>query len=108
VVVVCGEPTFDDAELDTLLNPTLIVEVLSKSTEDYDRGTKFAHYRTLVSLREYLLFAQNRVHVEHFARQGADRWLLTETDDAGATLDLPSISCRLAVADAYAKVSLAR
>lgn len=107
VVVVCGEPAFDDAELDTLLNPMLIVEVLSKSTEDYDRGTKFAHYRTLPSLREYLLLAQDRVHAEHFVRQDADRWLLTETDAAGATLVLPSIGCRLALADVYARVLLA-
>jgi Uma2 family endonuclease len=103
VVVACGEPQFDDAELDTLLNPVLIVEVLSGSTEDYDRGTKFAHYRTIPSFSEYVLIAQDRVHVEHFVRQ-AEGWLLTETDDLGQTVELPSIGCRLALADVYERV----
>lgn len=103
VVVVCGQPQLEDAELDTLLNPTLIAEVLSDSTEDYDRGTKFAHYRTLPSFSEYLLVAQNEVHVEHFIRQ-SDGWLLTETRDLTATLDLPSIGCRLSLADIYERV----
>lgn len=101
VVVVCGRPEFDDAEMDTLLNPTLIVEVLSKSTEDYDRGTKFAYYRTLPSLSEYVLIAQDKVHVEHFVRQGSDGWLLTETDRIEDTIELPSIGCRLTLADIY-------
>ena len=61
--VACGEPTFEDAEVDTLLNPTLLVEVLSKSTEDYDRGGEFEHYRTIESLREYLLVAQDKAQV---------------------------------------------
>lgn len=104
VVVVCGQPEMDDAEGDTLLNPKLIVEVLSKSTEDYDRGTKFAHYRTLPSLTDYVLIAQDSVHVEHFTRQGDGRWVLAETKDPRSVLDLPSIGCRLAVADVYERV----
>jgi Uma2 family endonuclease len=104
VVVACGLPEMDDAEDDTLLNPKLIVEILSKSTEDYDRGTKFAHYRTLPSLADYVLIAQNSVHVEHFTRQGDGRWLLSETDDPAGVLDLPSIGCRLALADVYERV----
>jgi Uma2 family endonuclease len=103
VVVACGQPQFEDGELDTLLNPTLIVEVLSESTEDYGRGTKFAHYRTIPSLAEYVLVAQDKVHVEHFVRQ-AEGWLLTETDDLAATLDLPSLGCTLALADIYERV----
>ena len=103
VVVACGAPQFEDGELDTLLNPTLIVEVLSGSTEDYDRGTKFAHCRTLPSLTEYVLVAQDKVHVEHFVRQ-TEGWLLTETDDLAATLQLPSIGCTLALADVYERV----
>jgi Uma2 family endonuclease len=101
VVVACGEPEFDDAELDTLLNPKLILEVLSRSTADYDRGTKFAHYRTIPSLAEYVLLEQEQVHAEHFARQADGRWLLAETDDTAAVLDLPSIGCRLALAEVY-------
>ncbi len=103
VVVVCGEPALDRDGLDNLLNPTLIVEVLSESTEDYDRGTKFAHYRTIPSLSEYVLVAQKEVHVEHFIRQ-ADGWLLTETSNLGDTMDLPSIGCRLSLKDVYERV----
>lgn len=101
VVVVCGEPQFDDAELDTLLKPTLILEVLSKSTEDYDRGRKFAHYRTVESLTEYILLAQDRVHVERFTRQARDRWELWETDDVAVSIDLQAIGCRLVLREIY-------
>ncbi len=79
VVVVCGEPRFEDDELDTLLNPTVIVEVLSPSTEAADRGRKFASYRRLASLQEYVLVAQDRACVERYTRQG-DEWLLTELE----------------------------
>ena len=101
VVVVCGEPEFLDAEVDTLLNPTLIVEVLSKSTADYDRGGKFAHYRALPSLREYLVLAQERAHAEHSVRQGDGRWLLAETDDPAAALRLEAIGCELPLGAVY-------
>ena len=72
--VVCGEPTFDDEQRDTLLNPTVLVEVLSKSTASYDRGEKFEHYRKIKSLVEYLVVAQDKYHVEHYTRQPDDRW----------------------------------
>lgn len=104
VVVACGEPRFEDNELDTLLNPVLIVEVLSKSTESYDRGTKSAAYRTLPSFTEYLVVAQDQVHVEHSMRQPDGAWLLTETDDLGAALALPSVGCTLLLADVYDRV----
>lgn len=100
VVVVCSKPQFEDAEVDTLLNPQVIVEVLSKSTEDYDRGTKFVHYRAIPSLTEYLLVAQDQIHVEHHLRQ-AEGWLLTETDRLDDVLDLPSAGARLDVAEVY-------
>lgn len=103
VVVVCEKPQFEDAEVDTLLNPKVIVEILSKSTEDYDRGTKFVHYRTLPSLAEYLLVAQDRVHVEHYRHQ-SEGWLLTETDRREDVIDLPSVGARLALADIYDEV----
>lgn len=106
VVVVCGAPQFDDGDLDTLLNPTLVVEVLSKSSADYDRGTKFAHYRTLSSLAEYVLFAQDRVHAEHHTRQAEGRWLLTETSDPGAVLELAAVGCLLPLAEVYEKVEI--
>jgi Uma2 family endonuclease len=104
VAVVCGEPRFDDSELDTLLNPILIVEVLSQSTEAYDRGIKSERYRSIPSLAEYVLVAQERVHVEHLLRQGTDRWLLEELSDLGRTLELPAIGCRLPLSDVYERV----
>jgi Uma2 family endonuclease len=103
VIAVCGEAQFEDAEVDTLLNPKVIVEILSKTTEDYDRGTKFLHYRALPSLAEYLLVAQDRVHVEHYVRQN-DSWLLTETDRREDVIELSSVGAWLALADAYDRV----
>ena len=86
-----------------MLNPTVIVEVLSPSTEADDRGNKFAHYRRLESLREYVLVAQDRVRVERFTRQGDD-WLLTELSRLEDVLRLDSIACEVAVREIYAKV----
>jgi Uma2 family endonuclease len=101
VTVVCGRPEFDDSELDTLLNPTLIVEVLSKSTESYDRGTKFQNYRSLASLTDYLLVAQDRPQIEHYARQGDNQWLLTEVTGLETSIALPSLGCTISLADVY-------
>jgi Uma2 family endonuclease len=103
VVALCGEPRLEDAELDTLLNPSVIVEVLSPSTESYDRGEKFAHYRRLDTLQEYVLVAQVRHRIEHFRREG-DHWVLTEISDPGEELTLSSLGCTLAVADIYDRV----
>lgn len=108
VVVVCGEPQWADDQRDTLLNPTLIVEVLSDSTKDYDRGGKFEHYRTLDSLAEYLLVAQDKVHVEHFVRQPDNRWMLSETNNLSDTITLEAIGCTLDLAEVYDKVELPR
>ena len=99
VVVVCGEPQFTDAQQDTLLSPTLLVEVLSPSTENHDRGGKFARYRTLNSLQEYVLVLQEEAHVEHYARQSEDRWLLTEVRGREVHVELPSIGARLDLAE---------
>jgi len=105
VVAACGEIRFDDDNTDTLLNPILVVEVLSRSTEAYDRGDKFAHYRRLDSLQEYLLLAQDRVRAEHYVREG-DRWVLTELSVLDDVLTLPSIGCRVRLADVYEGVEL--
>jgi Uma2 family endonuclease len=105
VVVACEEPQFEDAEVDTLLNPTVIVEVLSPSTEDYDQGKKFEHYRTLASLQEYLLVAQATPHIVHYVRQLDSTWVLSETRNVNATIHLPSIACTLSLVEVYAKVS---
>jgi Uma2 family endonuclease len=105
VVVVCGDPHFEDANVDTLLNPTLIVEVLSPSTEAYDRGEKFAHYRRLPSVKEYVLVAQERCRVERYVRQENDQWLLSEASDLSDTIVLASIDCRLPLAEVYDRVT---
>ena len=105
VTVVCGEPQFEDAELDTLLNPTLLVEVLSPSTEGYDRGKKFAQYRALESFREYVLVSQEEVRVEIFTRQEDGHWLLSqEAARLDEALLLASIGCELRLADVYDRV----
>lgn len=107
VVVVCGEAQFEDNELDTLLNPTLIVEVLSKSTEGRDRGAKSEHYSKLDSLQEYLLVAPNRPRAELFTKEGKGRWLLATFDHLEDIVKLASIDCKLVLKDIYAKVDFA-
>jgi Uma2 family endonuclease len=106
VVVVCGKPQFEDNENDTLLNPTIIIEVLSKSTEGYDRGRKFQNYRSLDSLTEYILIAQDAYRIEQYVRQPDNQWLLSETQDPLGQVQLPTINCTLAVADVYDKVDI--
>ena len=101
VMVACGELEFLDEEVDTLLNPVLIAEVLSKSTRDYDRGDKFASYRSIASLQDYLLVDQNGCHVEYFSRRSGGRWILSESDDPGSSVHLRSIDVTLGLADVY-------
>ena len=103
IVAVCGEARFEDGHTDTLVNPTVIVEVLSKSTEAYDRGEKFAHYRRLETLREYVLVAQDKTRVEHYRREG-EEWILSEVSGPDATLHLGSIDCHIGIAAIYEKV----
>jgi Uma2 family endonuclease len=103
IAVVCGTPEFEDAHVDTLLNPTLLIEVLSPSTEAYDRGGKFAHYRKITSLCEYVLVTQDQFSVERYVRQG-DVWILTEAVDIEATVTLDSIGCSLKLREVYDKV----
>jgi len=105
VVVVCGDALYTDATRDTLLNPTAVVEVLSPSTEDYDRGSKFMHYRALSSLQAYVLVSQKNMHVERYLRQNADQWILTDFTQPDSTIDLPAIGCTLLLRDVYRKVN---
>jgi Uma2 family endonuclease len=104
VMVVCGDPKFADNQRDTVLNPTLIVEVLSKSTEAHDRGFKFAQYRKLDSLREYALVSTAEPHVETFLRQAEGQWVLSESVGAGAVCHFSSLDCQIPLADIYDKV----
>ena len=105
IVVVCGEPVPEDNVFDTLLNPTVIVEVLSPSTETYDRGEKFEHYQQIASLKDYVLISQDKVHVEHYCRQGS-RWLQTELAELEDVLPLRSIDCELRLQDVYRRVEV--
>lgn len=105
VVITCEKPRFEDDKFDTLLNPQSIVEVLSDSTEKYDRGKKFELYRQIDSLREYVLISQDRAHVEVFTRDGDGPWKLSEATGLDAAIELPVIGCRLQLVDVYAKVS---
>ena len=107
LVVVCGKPRFDDDQEDTLLNPTVIIEVLSKSTEAYDRSEKFAQYRALESMADYLLIAQDIARLEHYARQPDGSWRFLETVGLDSVAVVDSIQCRLSLADVYDKVDLA-
>lgn len=104
VVVVCGERKFQDTEVDTLLNPVVLVEVLSPSTEAYDRGRKFEHYQSIESFQEYLLIASDRMHVDVIMRQTGGRWLLRSASEPTESIELTSIGCRLLLADLYEKV----
>jgi len=106
VVVVCGEPQFEDDYVDTLLNPTVVFEVLSKSTKSYNRLAKSAYYRTIESLAEYLLVAQEEYRIEQYVKQDAGRWLLTEVRSLDAAIELESINCSLTLRDIYDRISL--
>jgi Uma2 family endonuclease len=106
VVVVCGEPKLANEQFDVLLNPRLIIEVLSPSTEAYDRGEKFAHYRTLDSLQEYVLVSQDRYRVERFVRQSGPHWLLTEATGPKSEILFESIGCRLPLSEIYEGVAI--
>lgn len=104
VIVVCGDEQFADDREDTLLNPTVIFEVLSPSTESYDRGRKFRHYRTLDSLREYVLVSQEEPRIEQYARQPGDEWLLHDAAGLDAELTLRSVDVTLRLADVFNKI----
>ena len=105
VSVICGEPKFADRRTDTLLNPTVIVEVLSPSTERKDRGFKFAQYRKLESLQEYALVSQEEPRVEVFRRQDDGRWVWSEFGGLEAAARFDSIDVSVPLAEIYSKVS---
>lgn len=103
VIVVKERPEFEDGRRDTLLNPKVLAEVLSPATEGYDRGKKFEHYRTLPSLCDYILVAQDGILVEHYARQDDDAWLLREVR-SGGRVELASIGVSVGVDEVYLRV----
>jgi Uma2 family endonuclease len=106
LVALCGEHQFQDGRRDVLLNPSLIAEVLSESTEAYDRGKKFAIYRQIPNLREYLLVSQHQVLVELYSRADDGRWTLSDFSALTDSVPLPSVGCTLSLAEVYDKVEL--
>ncbi|HKR00210.1 MAG TPA: Uma2 family endonuclease [Pyrinomonadaceae bacterium] len=105
VVVVCGEPRFHDERTDVLLNPVLIIEVLSESTEAFDRGGKFQAYQRLESLQEYILISQIKPVAEQYVRQSETIWKYTAAIGLESSLTLPSIECTLGLSTVYDKVT---
>ncbi len=104
IVVTCEHPKFEDNQVDTLLNPQVVIEVLSPSTESWDRGKKFGHYRRIESLREYVLISQDRMLVEKFLRRPEGEWLLSDVSSPDDRLVLDSVSCSIKLSDIYARV----
>lgn len=103
--VICENPRYADARRDTVTDPSVIIEVLSPSTEDYDRGKKFQHYRTIETLREYLVIAQDTPRVEHYIRQDAQQWLLVEITRREQIIPLEAIDCTLTLTAIYEEVT---
>lgn len=105
LTVVCGEPIFHDQQQDVILNPTVIIEVLSPRTENYDRGIKLERYQNIRSLTDYILIYQDRPCVEHYVRQkGKRQWLFTIETELSAEIEIASIKCKLKLADIYNRV----
>lgn len=104
VAVINCESKFEDAHYNTLLNPTLLAEVLTESTADYDRGMKFDHYRGIESLSEYMLVSQHECNVEHFSKQTERQWLQTVVRSLEAEIELPNIHCALRLSGIYHRV----
>ena len=102
--VFCGEPQFHDARKDILTNPTVIIEVLSPSTENYDRAGKFFRYQQLESLVDYLLVAQNEPRLERFTRHTDGQWLYSAVHGLEASVYLASIDCHLRLAEIYDRI----
>ena len=107
VIVVCDEPRFEDNEFDTLLNPIIVVEVLSPSTEAYDRHEKFSLYKQLASLQDYLLVSQDRVKVKQYHHQDTE-WILNEFYSLEDMFSLESIDCKLSLRDIYRRVRFSK
>jgi Uma2 family endonuclease len=104
MVVICGKIQLSETDKNTVTNPTVIVEILSPSTQNYDRGDKFAHYRAIPSLREYVMIAQDRIHLERFTLQEDGAWLFRETSDAESVVAIESIGVNFPLGEVYSGV----
>ncbi|MGI8640570.1 MAG: Uma2 family endonuclease [Pyrinomonadaceae bacterium] len=105
IVVVCDEPQIEKKRGENLLNPLVIIEVLSPSTEKFDRGEKARLYRLMPSLKEYILISQDKPYIEHFVHQENGGWLLTEIAEMSEIFQLPTIFCELNLSDIYARIN---
>lgn len=104
---LCETPSFEQiGGVEALTNPAVIIEVLSPSTEAYDRGDKFTHYKSIASLREYVLVAQHRSHITHYVRESEDKWDYEELNDLALHINLSSLDCKIPLADIYRDVAL--
>lgn len=103
-MVACGKRIFDDAEQDTLVNPAVIIEILSSSTERYDRGAKFDHYQYIKTLAEYVLVSQDTRRVERYVRQANGEWTYRAFKENDDRIKLESIGCELVLHEIYFKV----
>ena len=106
MMVIQGKPAFQDQRKDTITNPRLIVEVLSKSTQDYDRSSKFRYYRSIPSFQEYVLVNQYAIEIEHYTKLEDGAWRFRDNEATAAAIELDSIGVELAIADLYAGVEL--
>jgi Uma2 family endonuclease len=103
---LCGKPVFEKiGDVDVLTNPTVIIEVLSRSTEAYDRGDKFTHYKSIPSFREYLLLAQHRPHITQFIKRHGGEWIHREYNDLNEVVKLTSMDCELSLSEVYQNIS---
>lgn len=104
LTIICGEPEFEDSIFETLVNPQVIIEVLSESTEKYDRGGKFNHYQQIPSLQEYVLIAQDRLYIERHVRQADGTWDPVALDDPAGTFAFATVPVQIPIAEIYAGV----
>ena len=104
VLIIRGEPIFETGRTDTVINPSIIFEVLSKSTSSRDRGDKFTYYRSISEFQEYILIDQYQIHIEHFSKTKEGNWLLSESDDENGVLTLVSTNCQIPYHQIYERV----
>jgi Uma2 family endonuclease len=107
VSVACGERRYDGQNPPSLLNPTLVVEVTSDTTEDFDRGKKFLHYQSIPQLRDYIIVSHTSRRIDHFRREGEGQWRLTAHTREGAAVDLPEHGGVITLDDVYAGIDFA-
>lgn len=105
ILIIQGEPIFQEGRKDTVINPSIIIEVLSKSTSSRDRGDKFTYYRSIPEFKEYILIDQYQIHVEQFSKTAEGNWLFKESEDEAGILTLVSANCQIPYRQIYERVN---